>query len=144
MKLKDLISVIDDNAYLNIITESRHWLFMDKAVFITSDLLERTVKEINIIRDEFLLWRRINKMDIYNVLTMATFVMVVIIMISQYMYIEVPRVCDVLPLMSVLPCYKIKAFKNGKCIKTSELVYYINSGVKAHEIKDGILYIEIY
>lgn len=26
---------------------------MDKAVFITSDLLERTVKEIDIIRNEF-------------------------------------------------------------------------------------------
>lgn len=52
MKLKDLIIVIDGNATLNIITESRHWLFMDKAVFITSDLLERTVKEIDIIRNE--------------------------------------------------------------------------------------------
>lgn len=53
MKLKDLNSVIDGNAILNIITESRHWLFMDKAVFITSDLLERNVKEIDIIRNEF-------------------------------------------------------------------------------------------
>ena len=53
MKIKDLISVIDGDATLNIITESRHWLFMDKAVFITSDLLERTVKEIDIIRNEF-------------------------------------------------------------------------------------------
>lgn len=53
MKLKDLISVIDDNAFLNIISESRDWLFMDKAAFITSDLLERTVKEIDIIRNEF-------------------------------------------------------------------------------------------
>lgn len=53
MKLKDIISVIDGNASLNIITESRHWLFMDKAVFITPDLLERTVKEIDIIRNEF-------------------------------------------------------------------------------------------
>lgn len=53
MKLKDLISVIDGNATLNIITESRHWLYMDKAVFITSELLERTVKEIDIIRNEF-------------------------------------------------------------------------------------------
>ena len=53
MKFKELISVIDDNASLNIITDSRHWLFMDKAVFITSDLLERTVKEIDIIRNEF-------------------------------------------------------------------------------------------
>lgn len=53
MKLKDLNSVIDSNAFLNIITESRHWLFMDKADFITSDLLERTIKEIDIIRSEF-------------------------------------------------------------------------------------------
>lgn len=53
MKLKDLISVIDGNATMNIITESRHWLFMDEAVFITSDLLERTVKEVDIIRNEF-------------------------------------------------------------------------------------------
>lgn len=53
MKLKDLNSVIDGNTFLNIITESRHWLFMDKAVYITSDLLERTVKEIDIIRNEF-------------------------------------------------------------------------------------------
>lgn len=53
MKLKDLLSVIDGDAFLNIITESRHWLYMDKAVFITTDLPERTVKEINIIRNEF-------------------------------------------------------------------------------------------
>lgn len=53
MKLKDLIIDIDGNAFLNIITESRHWLFMDKADFITSDLLERTVKEVDIIRNEF-------------------------------------------------------------------------------------------
>ena len=53
MKLKDLNSVIDGNTFLNIITESRHWIFMDKAVFITPDLLERTVKEIDIIRNEF-------------------------------------------------------------------------------------------
>ena len=53
MKLKDLIIVIDGNAFLNIITESRQWLFMDKADFITTDLLERTVKEVDIIRNEF-------------------------------------------------------------------------------------------
>lgn len=53
MKLKDLISVIEGDTFLNIITESRHWLFMDNAAFITSDLLERTVKEIDVIRNEF-------------------------------------------------------------------------------------------
>ena len=83
-------------------------------------------------------------MDIYNVLVMVTFVMVSIMMISQYIDSEVPRVCDALQLMNILPCYEIKAFKNGKCIKTSELIQHINSPVKAHELKDGILYIEIY
>lgn len=83
-------------------------------------------------------------MDIYKGLVMATFVMVAIIMISQYIDSEVPRVCDVLQLMYVLPCYEVKAYKNGKRIKTSELIQHINSPVKAHEMKEGILYIEIY
>lgn len=52
MKIKDLISVIDGDAFLDIITESRHWLYMDKVDFITSGLLERTVKEIDNIRNE--------------------------------------------------------------------------------------------
>lgn len=83
-------------------------------------------------------------MDIYNALIMTTFVMVTIIMISQYIESEVPRVCDVLQLMYVLPCYEVRALKNGKRIKTSELIQHINSPVKAHEMKEGILYIEIY
>lgn len=83
-------------------------------------------------------------MDIYNALVMATFVMVAIIMISQYIDSEVPKVCDVIQLMNILPCYEIKAYKNGKRIKTSELIQHINSPVKAHEMKEGVLYIEIY
>lgn len=82
-------------------------------------------------------------MDIYNALVMVTFIMVTIIMISQYINSEVPRVCDVLQLMNVLPCYEVKAYKNGKRIKTSELIQHINSPVKAHEMTEGILYIEI-
>lgn len=82
-------------------------------------------------------------MNIYEVLVMVTFFMCVIIMISQYIDSEVPRVYEVLQLMNVLPCYEIKAFKNGKRIKTSELIQHINSPVKAHEMKEGILYIEI-
>lgn len=83
-------------------------------------------------------------MSICEVAVITTFVMVAIIMISQYIDSEVPRVCDVLQLMNVLPCYKVKAYKNGKCIKTSELIQNINSHVKAYEMKEGILYIEIY
>lgn len=83
-------------------------------------------------------------MDIYKGLVIGTFVMVAIIMISQYIDSEVPRVCDVLQLMYILPCYEVRAFKNGKRVKTSELIQHINSPVKAHEMKEGILYIEIY
>ena len=83
-------------------------------------------------------------MNIYEGLVIATAVMVTIMMISQYIDSEVPKVCDVLLLMNILPCYEIKAYKNGKRINTSELIQHINSHVKAHEMKDGILYIEIY
>lgn len=83
-------------------------------------------------------------MNIYEVLVIVTFVMVAIIMISQYIDSEVPKVCDVLQLMNILPCYEIKAFKNGKRLRTGELIQHINSHVKVHEIKNGILYIEIY
>lgn len=83
-------------------------------------------------------------MNIYEGMVMATFVMTTIIMISQYINDDVPKVIDVLQLMNVLPCYEVKAYKDGKRLKTSELIQHINSHVKAHEMKEGILYIEIY
>lgn len=83
-------------------------------------------------------------MNIYEGMVMVTFIMVTTTMISQYIDSCTPKVCDVLQLMNILPCYEIKAFKDGKRIKTSELIQHINSPVKAHEMKEGILYIEIY
>ena len=83
-------------------------------------------------------------MNIYEVIVIVTFVICTIIMISQYIDSSVPKVCDVLQLMNILPCYEIKAFRNGKRIKTRELIHHINSRVKAHKMKEGILYIEIY
>lgn len=83
-------------------------------------------------------------MSIYEGIVIATFIMVSIIMISQYIDSEVPRVSDVLQVVNLLPCYEIKAYKNGKRIKTSELIQHVNSHVKVHEVKNGILYIEIY
>lgn len=83
-------------------------------------------------------------MNIFDALIMSTAIMITIMAISEYIDGEVPKVCDVLQLMNVLPCYEVKAFKNGKRIKTSELIQHIKSHVKAYEMKDGILYIEIY
>lgn len=82
-------------------------------------------------------------MNIYEVLVIVTFVMCAIMMISQYIDSEVPKLCDVLQLMNILPCHEIKVFKNGKRIKTSELIQHINSPVKGHQMTEGILYIEI-
>lgn len=83
-------------------------------------------------------------MNICEVLIIVTFIMVTIIAISQYIDSNMPKVCNVLELMNVLPCYEIKAFKDGKRLTSSELIQHVNSPVKAHELKDGILYIEIY
>lgn len=83
-------------------------------------------------------------MNIYDALIMTTTIIITTMMIWQYIDSEVPTLCDVLQLMNILPCYEIKAFKNGKRIKTSELIQHIKSHVKAYEMKDGILYIEIY
>lgn len=83
-------------------------------------------------------------MNIYEGMIMATFIMVTIAMISNYINDNTPKVIDVMQLMNVLPCYEIKAYRGGRRIKTCELIQHINSPVKAHEMKDGILYIEIY
>lgn len=69
--------------------------------------------------------------------------MCTVIMISQYIDSEVLKVCDVLLLMSILPCYEIKAYRDGKRLTISELIGYINMPVKAYQMKEGILYIEI-
>lgn len=53
MQIKELLTVLDTNAYLNIVSEKGHWLYEGKAIFITCDLLERRVKLVDIIRNEF-------------------------------------------------------------------------------------------
>lgn len=83
-------------------------------------------------------------MNICEVLIIVSFIMVSIIAISQYIESNIPKVCNVLELMNILPCYEIKAFKGGKRLRKSELIQHINTPVKAYELKEGILYIEIY
>ena len=83
-------------------------------------------------------------MNIYEGMVMATFVMTTIIMISQYINDHIPKVIDVLQLINVLPYYEVKAYRDGKRLKTIELIQHMNRPVKAHEIREGVLYIEIY
>lgn len=79
-----------------------------------------------------------------NIYEGIVIVMVTIIMISQYIDDNTPKVSDVLQLMNILPCHEIKVFRDGKRLKTRELIEHINSPVKAHQLTEGILYIEIY
>lgn len=53
MKFKELDTVLNSDEYLNIVSEKGQRLYEGHGIFITSDLLERTVKEIDIIRNEF-------------------------------------------------------------------------------------------
>ena len=53
MKLKELLTVLDSNAYLNIVSEKGQWLYEGKVIFITSELLERTIKIVDVIRNVF-------------------------------------------------------------------------------------------
>ena len=47
------LTVIDSNAFLNIVTDKGQWLYEGKAMFIANDLLERNIKLVDIIRNEF-------------------------------------------------------------------------------------------
>lgn len=55
-------------------------------------------------------------MNTYEGIVIVTFVIIMII-IRQFIESELPRVCDVLQIMNILPGYEIKAFKNGKRLK---------------------------
>lgn len=50
MKFKELLTVLDNNTYLNIVSEKGVWIYEGKTVFITPDLLERKVKLVDVNR----------------------------------------------------------------------------------------------
>lgn len=50
MKIKELLTVLDNNTYINIVLENGQWLYEGKVIFITSDLLERKVKLVDVKR----------------------------------------------------------------------------------------------
>lgn len=50
MQFKELLTVLDNNTYINIMTEKGQWLYEGKVIFITSDLLERKVKLVDVKR----------------------------------------------------------------------------------------------
>lgn len=50
MMFKELLTVLDNNTYINILSEEGQWLYEGKVIFITSDLLERKVKLVDVKR----------------------------------------------------------------------------------------------
>lgn len=50
MKFKELLTVLDNNTYINIVSENGQWLYEGKVIFIISDLLERKVKLVDVKR----------------------------------------------------------------------------------------------
>ena len=50
MKFKELLTVLDNNTYINIVSENGQRLYEGKVIFITSDLLERKVKLVDVKR----------------------------------------------------------------------------------------------
>ena len=48
MQFKELVTVLSNQMHINILSEKGQWLYKDKVVFITSDLLERKVKLVDI------------------------------------------------------------------------------------------------
>lgn len=50
MQFKELVTVLDNNTYINIVSEKGQWLYEGKVIFFTSDLLERKVKLVDVKR----------------------------------------------------------------------------------------------
>lgn len=50
MQFKELLTVLDNNTYINIMSEKGQWLYEGNVIFITSDLLERKVKLVDVKR----------------------------------------------------------------------------------------------
>lgn len=50
MQFKELLTVIDNNAYIIILSEKGQWLYEGKVMFITPDLVERKVKLVGVKR----------------------------------------------------------------------------------------------
>lgn len=50
MRFKELLTVLDNNAYINIVSEKGQRMYEGKLIFITPDLLERKVKLVDVKR----------------------------------------------------------------------------------------------
>lgn len=82
-------------------------------------------------------------MTIYEGLTIATFAIVSLMMIEQYLDSFGPKLKDVLSLVNIFPCYGVKVYRKGKLLRRKEWLEFLTSSVHYSEFTDGILYISI-
>ena len=82
-------------------------------------------------------------MNIYEVLVMATFIIVTLSMLKQFVTTMSPKLSDVLSIVNALPCDEVRVYKNGKRLKCSEWFNYLTRTVYYAEFNDGVLYISI-
>lgn len=47
MQFKELVAVLNNKTYINIVSEKGDWLYEGKVIFITPDLLEKKVLDIS-------------------------------------------------------------------------------------------------
>lgn len=82
-------------------------------------------------------------MNIYEGLIIATFVIVVVMMIAQYLNSLTPKLMEVLVVLNISTYSEVRVYRHGKRLKRNEWLEYLTSPVHYSEFKDGILYISI-
>lgn len=80
---------------------------------------------------------------IYELLIILTFIITTLMMIMHIVESMSPTLGDMLILASTFPCNYIRVYQNGKLLRKSVWIKYINHSVNYYELKDGILYIRI-
>lgn len=80
---------------------------------------------------------------IYELLIILTFIITTIMMVTYIVESMTPKLSNMLILASTFHCDRIKVYQNGKLLRNSAWIKYINHSVTYYELKDGILYIRI-
>lgn len=80
---------------------------------------------------------------IYELLIILTFIITTLMMVMHIVENMTPKLSDMLILASTFHCYHIKVYRNGKLLRNSAWIKYINHSVNYYELTDGILYIRI-
>lgn len=82
-------------------------------------------------------------MNIIEVLTILTFIIVSAMMLIQIINTSVPTLADILVIADSIHCHEVRVYRNGKRLKYEAWITYATNSVQYYEVTDGILYIRI-